>query len=115
MTLKKHKMQNYYDNIPQIYCMLTKKELPILTQNECDLVIDMCVKSKNIFLKEYAPEGRNSFLNWSFVLHKVLNIIQRSDVAECFETINSSPTKRKFYEESWQKICDHRGWTYSSD
>lgn len=114
ISLKYFRMQKYYDNIPQIYCMLTKKELPLLLQNECDLVVDMCLKSKKIFFKKYVPEGRNSFLNWSFILHKVLNIIQRSDVADFFKmTIN--PTKRKFYEGIWQKICAYLDWPYSSD
>lgn len=109
--LKKYKLTSQYENIPEIYYLMTKKRLPTLTKEEYDLLLNMCRESMMVYIKKFRPSDRACLLNHTFVLRKILYLINRQDIAEHFDIIHNDD-KRQFNEMMWKKICLHVGWKY---
>ena len=63
---------------------------------------------------KFRPTGRSNFLNYSFLINKILNIMNLPDDAKYFALLKSDE-KLKTQESTWKKICSYLGWQYHSN
>ena len=84
--LKRNELMMYKDSIYFIYFKLSGKSFPQITMKEYNLVLNMFNIVSSIFDK-YKPDGRKSFLNYSFVLKKMLIMLGKVEYAKCIPSL----------------------------
>ena len=106
-VLKKLKMQDYYDHVVYIVTKLTNRQPPILTRETEEKIKYMFKQIQEPFVR-HCPTTRTNFLSYSFVLHKIFQILEIKH-ADYFKVLKS---KRKLGEQEsiWTKICNDLGW-----
>jgi hypothetical protein len=114
LMLRKHRFRNYYDNIPQIYSKITGRKLPTLSPIEHELVIEMYFNAKHMYESKHQPAHRKGLVKISFILHKILLIINHPDIAIFFKTF-ANEFKVQYHEILWKNICTDLNWIYHPD
>ena len=61
--------------------------------------------------KKYKPPGRSNFLNYSYTLNRLFNILDMPEHAKFFNLLKSKD-KLKDQDNVWKKICMDMGWDY---
>ena len=106
--LKRNEMTMYKDSIYFIYFKLSGKSFPHITTKEYNLVLNVFNVVSRIFDK-YKPDGRKSFLNYSFVLKKILIMLGKVEYAKCIPSLKTH-SKQKELEQVWELITNDREW-----
>jgi hypothetical protein len=102
IELKKNKLPHYYAAVHIIYRRCTGKSMASLTGQEISKITYLFSEVEHIF-NQIKPSNRKAFLNYNFVICKLLERIGRVDCVEYFKQIKSS--KRKlFHIEMWKQI-----------
>ena len=102
LELKKNKLPQYYGAVNLIYKKCTKKTMAVLSCKEISQINYLFSEVEYIF-NQIKPQDRKAFLNYNFVICKLLQKIGREDCCEYFKQIKSS--KRKlFHLDMWRKI-----------
>ena len=109
-VLKKYKYNNFYENRQYIFSKITGIPPPCFTREQQDKIYKMFEQLKEPYMK-FRPTGRSNFLNYSFLINKILNIMNLPDDAKFFELLKSEE-KLKTQENTWKKICNYLGWPY---
>ena len=112
-VLKKYKYNNYYENRQYIFSKITGIPPPSLTREQIDQIYKMFRQLEEPYMK-FRPTGRSNFLNYSFLINKILNIMNLPDDAKYFALLKSDE-KLKTQESTWKKICSYLGWQYHSN
>ena len=84
--LKRNELTMYKDSIYFIYFKLSGGSFPYITTKEYDTILNTFNAISNIYDK-YKPNDRKSFLNYSFVLKKLLIMLGKVGYAKCTPTI----------------------------
>ena len=100
--LKRNKMMKYKNSIYFIFFKLKSQPLPYITITEKDMMLNMSNVVSNIYDK-YKPKGRKSFLNYSFVLKKLLIMLGKNDYAKYIPKLKTK-SKQKELERLWELI-----------
>ena len=100
--LKRKKMMKYKNSIYFIYFKLKSQPLPYITITEKDMMLNMFNVVSTIYDK-YKPKGRKSFLNYSFVLKKLLIILGKVEYAKYIPQLKTH-SKQKELERVWELI-----------
>ena len=101
-VLKQNKLPQYYRAVNIIYRRCTGKTMSHITGNEISKISYLFSEVEYIF-NQIKPSTRKAFLNYNFVICKLLQRIGRDDCIEYFKQIKSS--KRKlFHIEMWKQI-----------
>ena len=101
-VLKQNKLPQYYRAVNIIYRRCTGKTMSHITGNEISKISYLFSEVEYIF-NQIKPSTRKAFLNYNFVICKLLQRIGRDDCVEYFKQIKSS--KRKlFHIEMWKQI-----------
>ena len=100
--LKRNKMMKYKNSIYFIFFKLKSQPLPYITITEKDMMLNMFNVVSNIYDK-YKPNDRKSFLNYSFVLKKLLIVLGKNDYAKYIPPLKTN-SKRKELERIWELI-----------
>ena len=79
--LKRNKLTMYKDSIYFIYFKLSGGSLPYITTKEYYAILNAFNVISSIYDK-YKPNGRKSFLNYSFVLKKLLIMLGKVEYAK---------------------------------
>jgi len=108
--LHKYRLTHLYEHVQYIYCRYTKVQAPTLTRNEEELIKKMFRETEIPFMK-YRPNTRSSFLNYSYVIHKILILINKTEFLQYFPLLKSKE-KLKNQDAIWQKICKDLNWKY---
>ena len=98
--LKRNELTMYKDGIYFIYFKLIGKSFPHITTKEYNLVLNVFNIVSSIFDK-YKPDGRKSFLNYSFVLKKILIMLGKVEYAKCIPSPKTH-SKHKELERVWE-------------
>ena len=106
--LKRNKMMKYKNSIYFIYFKLKSQPLPYITITEKDMMLNMFNIVSNIYDK-YKPNDRKSFLNYSFVLKKLLIVLDKNDYAKYIPPLKTN-SKRKELERVWELITKDPEW-----
>ena len=113
--LKKLRLNKYYDNITNIITTICGKKAPKMTKELEEKLKIMFNKIQRPFEKHKLP-GRTNFLSYSFVLHKMCQLIGEKDpsVLEFLKWFPLLKSREKLFlqDKVWKKICIDLGWTY---
>ena len=79
--LKRKGLTIYKDSIYYICFKLSGLQLPYISTKECNMILKM-FNVVSITYNKYKPAGRKSFLNYSFVLKKILIMLGKVEYAK---------------------------------
>lgn len=108
--LKKLKLNQYYEHVSYIMTKLTGKHPPILKRETEEYIKKMFKEIQEPFIK-HCPTNRTNFLNYSYVLHKIFQIIHLDEFLEYFPLLKSRE-KLRIQDEVWKKICGELNWKF---
>ena len=100
--LKRNKMMKYKNSIYFVYFKLKSQPLPYITITEKDMMLNMFNVVSNIYDK-CKPKGRKSFLNYSFVLKKLLIMLWKVEYAKYIPQLKTKSIQKEL-ERIWELI-----------
>ena len=106
--LKRNKMMKYKNSIYFIYFKLRGVPFPCNTMKEYNSILNVFNVVSKIYDK-YKPKDRKSFLNYSFVLKKLLIVLGKNDYAKYIPPLKTK-SKRKELERIWELITKDPEW-----
>ena len=110
--LKKLHLNKYYEHVNSLTCKMSGRTPPRLSNDVEYKLIQMFKEIQSPF-ERHCPEGRKNFLSYSYTLHKMCQIIGRTDLIIHFPLLKS---REKNYVQDciWKGICGDLGWQYIS-
>ena len=106
--LKRNELSRHKDSICFIYFKLSDGSFPHITPKEYDTIFSVFNVISSIYDK-YKPNDRKSFLNYSFVLKKLLKMLGKVEYAKCIPQLKTH-SKQKELERVWELITKDREW-----
>ena len=106
--LKRNELTMYKDSIYFIYFKLSGGSFPHITTKEYNTILNTFNAISNIYDK-YKPNDRKSFLNYSFVLKKLLIMLGKVEYAKCIPSLKTH-SKQKELERVWELITKDHEW-----
>lgn len=105
VIMKKNSWQQYYEYIALIIKQLDDPE-NILTIGEEEQLKELFIQVSNAYNMCCPMTG---FFNYSFIINKLLLMIERDDLAKSF-AMSKSEEKMQRLEKKWVQICQFNGW-----
>ena len=106
--LKRNELTMYKGSLYYIYFKLSGKSFPLITTKEYGTILNVFNTVSSIYDK-CKPNGRKSFLNYSFVLKKLLIMLGKVEYAKCIPPLKTS-SKQKEPERVWDLITKDPEW-----
>ena len=106
--LKRNELTIYKDSIYFIFFKLSDKSFPCITMKEYNMILNVFNVVSSIYDK-YKPKGGKSFLNYSFVLKKLLIMLGKVEYAKCIPSLKTC-LKHKELERVWELITKDPEW-----
>ena len=106
--LKSNELLMYKDSIYFIYFKLSGGSFPHITPKEYNIIFNAFNVISSIYDK-YKPNDRKSFLNYSFVLKKLLIMLGKVEYAKYIPQLKTH-SKQKELERVWELITKDREW-----
>ena len=106
--LKRNGLTMYKDSIHFIYFKLSGGSFPHITTKEYDMMLSVFNVISSIYDK-YKPNDRKSFLNYSFVLKKLLIMLGKVEYAKSIPQLKTH-SKQKELEQVWELITKDHEW-----
>ena len=98
----------YKGSLCYIYFKLSGKSFPHITTKEYNLILNVFNIVSSIYHK-YKPKGRKSFLNYSFVLKKLLIMLGKVEYAKYIPPLKTC-SKPNELERVWELITKDPEW-----
>ena len=92
--LKRNELTMYKDSIYFIYFKLSGGSFPHITMKEYNIILNMFNVVSSIYDK-YKPNDRKSFLNYSFVLKKLLITLEKVECAKCIPQLKTHSKQKE--------------------
>ena len=106
--LKRNELSMYKDSIYFIYFKLSGGFFPRIRTRECNTILSVFNVVGSTYNK-YRPNDRKSFLNYSFVLKKLLIMLGKVEHAKYIPQLKTH-SKQKELERVWELITKDREW-----
>ena len=106
--LKRNQLSIYKDSIDFIYFKLSGGFFPRITTKEYNTILSVFNVVSSIYDK-YRPNDKKSFLNYSFVLKKLLIMLGKVEYAKYIPQLKTH-SKQKELERVWELITKDREW-----
>ena len=106
--LKRNELTMYKDSIYFIYFKLSGGSFPHITTKEYNTILSVFNVVRSMCDK-YKPNDRKSFLNYSFVLKKLLIMLGKVEYAKYIPQLKTH-SKQKELERVWELITKDREW-----
>lgn len=108
--LKKLDLNKYYEHIPHILYKLTGISPPVIPKEIEETLRNMFKEIQGPFLK-ICPKDRKNFLSYSYVLYKLIELLNINDLKKYFPLLKS---REKLYQQDlmWKQICEELGWKF---
>ena len=106
--LKRNELSMYKDSIYFIYFKLSGGSFPHITTKEYNTILSVFNVVSSIYDK-YRPNDRKSFLNYSFVLEKLLIMLGKVEYAKYIPQLKTH-SKQKELERVWELITKDHEW-----
>ena len=106
--LKRNELTMYKDSIYFIYFKLSGGSFPHITTKEYNTILSVFNVVSSMYDK-YKPNDRKSFLNYSFVLKKLLIMLGKVEYAKYIPQLKTH-SKQKELERVWELITKDREW-----
>ena len=100
--LKRNGLMMYKDSLYYIYFKLSGKFFPHITTKEYNAILNVFNVVSSIYDK-YKPNSRKIFLNYSFVLKKLLILLGKVEYAKCIPPLKTC-SKQNELERVWELI-----------
>ena len=100
--LKRKELTMYKDSIYFIYFKLSGGYFQHITTKEYNLALNVFNVVSSIYGK-HKPKGRKSFLNYSFILKRILIMLEKAEYAKCIPPLKTC-LKQKELERVWELI-----------
>ena len=105
--LKRNELSTYKDSICFIYFKLSGGSLPHITTKEYNTILNTFNVSS--IYDKYKPNDRKSFLNYSFVLKKLLIMLGKVEYAKYIPQLKTH-SKQKELEQVWELTTKDHEW-----
>ena len=106
--LKRKELMIYKGSVYYIYFKLSGKSFPLITTKEYNLIHNVFDVVSSIYDK-YKPRGRKSFLNYYFVLKKILIMLGKVEYAKYIPPLKTR-SKQNELERVWDLITKDPEW-----
>ena len=106
--LKRNELTMYKDSIYFIYFKLSGGSFPHITMKEYNTILNTFNVISSIYDK-YKPIDRKSFLNYSFVLKKLLIMLGKVEYAKYIPQLKTHSKQNKL-EQGWELITKDHEW-----
>ena len=106
--LKRNELTMYKDSIYFIYFKLSGASFPHITTKEYSTILNTFNVISGIY-DIYKPNDRKSFLNYSFVLKKLLIMLGKVEYAKYIPQLKTH-SKQKELERVWELIIKDHEW-----
>ena len=106
--LKRKELTMYKDSIYYIFFKLSGGSFPHVTTKEYNTILSVFNVVSSIYDK-YRPKGKKSFLNYSFILKKLLMMLEKVECAKCIPQLKTH-SKQKELERVWELITKDPEW-----
>jgi len=108
--LKKHKLNKYYEHVPHIINKLSGLPPPIMNREIEEKLRSMFKEIQEPFL-EICPKDRKNFLSYSYVLHKMCELLGLDEFLNCFPLLKS---REKLHNQDimWKQITHKLNWQF---
>ena len=100
--LKRNELMIYKDSIYFIFFKLSGKSFPHIMTKEYNTILNAFNIVSSIYDK-YKPKGRKSFLNYHFVLKKLLIMLEKVEYTKCIPPLKTC-SKQNELERMWEVI-----------
>jgi len=108
--LRKLRLNQYYEHIPHIISKINRLPPPTISR-EMEEEIRRMFKEMQEPFERHRPEDRTNFLNYSYVLHKLCQLLELDHVLRCFPLLKSRD-KLRLQDDIWAKICKDCKWKF---
>ena len=92
--LKRNELTMYKDSIYSIYFKLSGGSFPHITTKDYNTILN-AFNVISIICDKYKPNDRKSFLNYSFVLKKLLITLGKVEYAKCIPQLKTHSKQNK--------------------
>jgi len=108
--LKKLKLNKYYDHASHILYRINNIPPPVLSKELEEKLRVMFKEIQGPFM-EVCPKNRKNFLNYSYILHKFVELLGLDDYKPYFPLLKD---REKLHQTDmiWKKICTKLGWHF---
>jgi Poxvirus Late Transcription Factor VLTF3 like len=110
--LKDAKLNKYYENISQIKKSLSGNPVILIPKDIVSQVVEKFKIMSDVYERLFP--GR-SFLSFSFLLYKLVEILKTPQSESCLESLpklTRSQGKREMQMERWKQVCDRLNWVF---
>ena len=113
LGLRKLKLNKYVENILYIHHVLTGTPLPYIKREIEDKMVRLFKQLDRVFglVRSKVPFARTSFLNYYYVLFKLLDAMSQSDLLYRVPLLKTS-VRLKQHDALWRHICEELDWTF---
>ena len=105
---KRNELMIYKGSLYYIFFKLNGKAFPHITTKEYNTILSM-FNVVSSTCDKYRPKGRKSFLNYSFILKKLLIMLEKVEYAKCIPQLKTH-SKQKELERVWKLITKDPEW-----
>ena len=106
--LKRNELAMYKDSIYFIYFKLSCGSISHITTKEYNTILSVFNVVSSIYDK-YKPNDWKRFINYSFVLKKLLIMLEKVECAKCIPQLKTH-SKQKELEQVWKQITKDPEW-----
>ena len=108
--LKKNKLNKYYDHAAHILYQINGVQPPCMSK-ELEEKLRLMFKEIQGPFMEVCPKSRKNFLNYSYVLHKFVELLGLDEYKIYFPLLKD---REKLHQTDmiWKKICERLGWHF---
>ena len=112
-ALRKLKLNKYVENILYIHHVLTGTPLPYIKREIEDKMVRLFKQLDRVFglVRSKVPFARTSFLNYYYVLFKLLDAMSQRDLLYRVPLLKTS-VRLKQHDALWRYICEELDWTF---
>ena len=113
LGLRKLKLNKYVENILYIHHVLTGTPLPYIKREMEDKMVRLFRQLDRVFglVRSKVPFARTSFLNYYYVLFKLLDAMSQSELLYRVPLLKTS-VRLKQHDALWRHICEELDWTF---
>jgi hypothetical protein len=108
--LKKLRVHKFYEHVAFLLNRLNGRPIPHFSAALEDKLRALFCQIQVPFLK-HAPPTRKNFLSYSFVLHKMMELLEQDQFLPSFPFLKSRD-KLSAQDAIWKNICAELGWQF---
>ena len=113
LGLRRLKQNKYIENILYLHHVLSGTPLPYIKREIEDKMVRLFRQLDRVFglVRSKVPFARTSFMNYYFVLFKLLDALNQSELLYRVPLLKTS-VRLKQHDALWRHICEELDWPF---